>query len=59
MAGRGYGDPSLCHPAHIPSRRARAGGAASGIIKINCDIRMVDALQYQKVGSMLSVLCAT
>lgn len=39
--------------------RATAQGAASGIIKLNWDIRMVNAEHNQKVGSMLSILYAT
>ena len=36
-----------------------ARGAASGIIKLNWDIRMVNGEQNQKVGSMLSILYTT
>jgi len=34
-------------------------GAAFGVQKVDWDIRMVDGLQNQKVGNMLSVLYAT
>lgn len=36
-----------------------AQGAASGIIKVNWDIRILNAAHNQKVGSMLSALYAT
>ncbi len=39
--------------------QATAQGAASGVMKLNWDIRMVNGLQNQKVGSMLSSLYTT
>lgn len=34
-------------------------GSASGVLKVNWDIRILNAAQNQKVGSMLSALYAT